>query len=159
MTSQLVVLGFDGEETAEGVFDNLEDMQQRGLLQLEDAVIVSRGQSAAVQVKQTDSRRGRTAAAGAGIGLLAGWLIGGPVGGAVVGSIIGALHDRGVDDHFVDDVGHRLGSNSSAIFLLVQSADAPKVIDELKPFNASVVHTSLTDEQERTLREGLRSNH
>src|SRR6516165_2305306 len=137
MTSQLVVLGFDGEETAEGVFDNLTDMQQRGLLQLEDAVIVARGESADIQVKQTDSRRGRYAAAGAGIGLFAGWLLGGPVGGAVVGSIIGSLRDRGVEDDFVDDVGHRLKSDSSAIFLLVQEADAPRVIDELKPFNAS----------------------
>jgi uncharacterized membrane protein len=156
MTSQLVVLSFDGEETAEGVLDNLKDMQQRGLVQLEDAVIISRGQSANIDVKQTDARRGRSAAAGAGIGVFAGWLVGGPIGGAVVGSIIGALRDRGVDDHFVDDIGRGLKANSSAIFLLVQSADAPKVIDELKPFKASVVHTSLTDEQERTLREGLR---
>jgi uncharacterized membrane protein len=159
MTSQLVVLGFQGEDTAEGVFNNLEDLQARGLLQLEDAVIVARGQASNIRVTQTDARRGRQAAAGAGIGLLAGWLVGGPIGGAVVGSIIGSLRDRGVSDHFVDDVGHRLGSNSSAIFLLVQEADGPKVIEELKPFNATVLHTTLTDEQERTLRAGLRNDH
>jgi uncharacterized membrane protein len=158
MSSQLVVLGFDGEETAEGVFDNMKDMQQRGLIQLEDAVIVSRGQASNIRVKQTDARRGRSAAAGAGIGVLAGWLVGGPIGGAVVGSIIGSLRDRGVDDHFVDDLGHRMGSNSSAVFLLVLEADAPKVLEELKPFNARVLHTTLTEDQERTLREGLRND-
>jgi uncharacterized membrane protein len=42
MASQLVVLGFDGENTAEGMLDNFYDMQKRGVLQLEDAVIASR---------------------------------------------------------------------------------------------------------------------
>jgi uncharacterized membrane protein len=158
MTSQLVVLGFDGEETAEGVFDNLNDMQQRGLIQLEDVVIISRGESEGIDVRQTDARRGRSAAAGAGVGLLAGWLVGGPIGGALVGSIIGALRDRGVDDKFVDDIGRGLKAHSSALFLLVQQADSPKVIEELKPFNATVLHTTLTDEQESTLRAGLRND-
>ena len=39
MTSQLVVLGFDGEATAEGMLANFKDMQDRGILKLEDAVI------------------------------------------------------------------------------------------------------------------------
>jgi uncharacterized membrane protein len=156
MASELVVLGFDGEGTAEGMLDNFKDMQARGLIQLEDAVVAARGQSTEVHVQQSDSRRGRYALAGGGIGLLAGFLIGGPIGGAAVGAIIGALKDRGVDDGFVRQVGQLLKPDSSAIFLLVQDADGPKVIEELKPFKATVVHTTLTADQERVLRDTLR---
>jgi uncharacterized membrane protein len=156
MASQIVVLGFDGEETAEGMFENFMDMQKRGLIQLEDAVIASRGHTTEVRVQQTDARRGRRALAGAGIGVLAGWLVGGPIGGAAVGSIVGGMKDRGVDDGFVRELSHQLTSDSSSIFLLVQEADGPKVLEELKPFKARVLHTTLTADQERRLREGLR---
>jgi uncharacterized membrane protein len=114
------------------------------------------GQSSEVQIKQTDSRHGRYAAAGAGVGALAGWLLGGPIGDAAVGSIIGALRDRGVDDGFVNDVGRQLKADSSALFLLVKEADGAQAQEELRAFKADVLHTTLTAEQEHSLREGLR---
>ena len=157
MASQLVVLGFDGEGTAEGMLVNFKDMQDRGIIKLEDAVVASRApDTTEVHIEQTDARRGRHAAAGAGIGVLAGWLVGGPVGGAAIGAIIGAMHDRGVDDDFIHEVSAQLRPDSSAILLLVQEADGPKVLEELKPFKAQVLHTTLTDEQERALRDTLR---
>jgi uncharacterized membrane protein len=156
MTSQLVVLGFDGEFTAEGMLDNFKEMQQRGLIRLEDAVVASRGHTSEVHVQQSDSRRGRYAVAGGGIGLLAGLLIGGPIGGAAVGAIVGALKDRGVDDGFAQRVGQQLKPDSSAILVLVQDADGPKVLEELEPFKATVLHTTLTADQERALRDTLR---
>jgi uncharacterized membrane protein len=155
MASELVVLTFEGEQTAEGMLDNLKEMQERGLLHLEDAVLVSRGQSTEVRVQQTDSRRGRYALTGGGIGLLAGWLVGGPIGGAAVGAVIGALRDRGIDDGFIRDVSKALQPDSSGIFLLVRDADDPRVLDELKPFKAVVVHTTLPPEAEQALRETL----
>ena len=188
MPSQIVVLSFEGAGTAAGVLDNLRDMERRGLLRLDDAVVASRPpreaapdgdgpddasgslilQNAAsasggaigtsvepVQIDQTDSRRGRTAAAGAGVGLLAGWLIGGPVGGAAVGAVLGALRDRGLSDGFVKSISDGLQSDTSAVFLLVKEADAPRVLEELRPFGARVVHTSLPPEQEEALRRNL----
>lgn len=158
MASELVVLGFDGRDTADGVLDNFREMQERGIIRLQDVVVAKRGQSTNVDIHQTDARRGRYAAAGAGVGVLAGWLIGGPIGAAAVGTIgtiVGALRDRGIDDGFIQEVSESLKPESSAIFLLIQEADGPRVLEELKPFHAIVVHTTLTGEQERTLREGL----
>src|SRR5215831_18776072 len=160
MAAALVVLAFDGKETADGVLDNFRDMQERGIITLEDVVVAKRGQSTEVHIHQTDARRGRHAAAGASVGALAGWLIAGPVGGvaaASVGSIIGALRDRGIDDGFVREVSDSLKPESSAIFLLIKDADGPAVMEELKGFNALVVHTTLSPEQERKLRDTLHS--
>ena len=96
MASNLVVLSFEGASTAQGMLDNIRDMQARGILELEDAVVAYREPQAskvefeqldhnlapaATQmasqpginepvIEQTDSRRKRYAAAGAGAGYL-----------------------------------------------------------------------------------------
>jgi uncharacterized membrane protein len=173
MASKLVVLAFEGAGAAEGMLVNIKDMEQRGLLKLEDAVVASRGPRASdVQINQasflgvptpsnqlvidqTASHRGRSSLTGAGIGLMAGWLVGGPVGGLAVGAIIGALRDRGVDDKTVKQIGESLTPDSSALFLLVKEADGPKVLEELRPFQASIIQTDLDPEAEQRLREAL----
>jgi uncharacterized membrane protein len=182
MASNLVVLSFEGASTAQGMLDNIRDMQARGILELEDAVVAYREPKApkvefeqldhnlapaATQmasqpginepvIEQTDSRRKRYAAAGAGVGLLVGVLLGGPIGGAVVGTIIGALKDRGIDDKFIRSVSDSLTPDSSAIFLLVkEGGDAAKIEEELRPFKARVVHTTLAPEVEKQLRDAL----
>jgi len=180
MAGKLVVLGFDGASTAETVMGSIADMQQRGLIELEDAVVASRAShtdqvhmvaagagtsssmlmqrhSAAPQVEitQTDSRRGRTAAKGAGIGLLAGWLIGGPIGGLAVGAVIGALRDRGIDDKFIQQLSEQLQPDSSAVFLLVSRADTDKVLEEMRAYKGRVIHTEIKPEVEQALRKAL----
>jgi uncharacterized membrane protein len=179
MAGKLVVLAFDGASTAETVMDAIKDMQRRGLIELEDAVVVSRaphaervhmvaqanpdsgmamyrqGPSAEVEIKQTDSRRGRTAAKGAGIGLLAGWLLGGPIGGAAIGAVIGALRDRGIDDGFIKELSEQLHPDSSGIFLLVSRADTDKVLEEIHPYKGRVIHTTIRPEVEQALRKAL----
>lgn len=182
MASNLVVLSFEGADTAQGMLENVRDMQARGLLQLEDAVVAYRepdapnvavkqldGDVATIStlianqpalnepvIEQTDSRRKRYAAAGGGVGLLVGLLLGGPIGGAAVGAIIGALKDRGIDDKFIRNVSDTLKPDSSAIFLLVkEGGDAAKIREELRPFKATVVHTTLSPEVEKQLRDAL----
>jgi uncharacterized membrane protein len=140
VAGKLVVLSFKGASTAAGVLDTIQDMERRGLIEIEDAVIASRPARSEIltanagnpwqagfaynqpetEIRQTDSRRKRSAAAGGGLGLLAGWLLGGPVGGAAVGAVLGALRDRGIDDGFMKELASRLEPDSSAIFLLVQ---------------------------------------
>jgi uncharacterized membrane protein len=175
MASKLVVLAFDGPDTAATMMHNIRDLQAKGAIKLEDAVIASRGNSTQIlmgtadnfpgymqtpgtqdlKVQQTASHRGRTATAGASIGLLAGMILGGPVGGLAVGALIGAMRDRGIKDSFIEELGKQIKPNSSALFLLVAEADADKVLSELRPFKASVLYTDLPAETEQKLREEL----
>ena len=164
MASNLVVLSFEGADAAQGMLDNVRDMQARGLLELEDAVVAYREPNMPnvafrqldPVIEQTDARRKRHAAAGGGIGLLVGLLLGGPIGGAAVGAIIGALKDRGIDDGFIRNVSNSLQPDSSAIFLLVkEGGDTEKIREELRPFKAKVVHTTLAPEVEKQLRDTL----
>ena len=56
MASTIVVLAFEGSGAAEGLLINLRDMEKRGLLKLDDAVIASRGARATdVQIGQASA--------------------------------------------------------------------------------------------------------
>jgi uncharacterized membrane protein len=176
MSSKLVAIAFEGQFTAEGLLDNLRSLEQRGALEIEDAVVISRaavgeqlimhpagsmgGPAATVpgspiDVNQTTFSRGKAAAKGAGIGVLVGWLLGGPVGGAAIGALIGGLRDRGIDDKFVKEITERIHSDSSALLLLVKTVDGAAVLEEIRPFKGVVLQTELSPEAERSLRDAL----
>ena len=85
------------------------------------------------------------------IGLLfwAPWL--GLAIGAASGALSGALSDYGVDDKFIKEVGSTIEPGHSALFLLVESWTEDKVMDEVKGFEAQVLQTSLSKEDEAKL--------
>ena len=159
MESNIVVLGFEGESTAEDMLSTFMDMQERGVVTIEDAVIATRGPSTNVEVKQTRSVTGKYAVRGSGVGLLAGLLLGGPigglVGGAAIGAIAGAMKDQGIDDKFINQVTQALRPNSSALFLMGKAEDPDKFYEEMRPFKAIVATTTLSEEKEKRLKEAL----
>jgi uncharacterized membrane protein len=159
MAGNLVVLAFEGEHTAENMLVNFQQMEEEGLLEMEDVVTASRGQGDHVAIKQTHSETGRFTLRGGGIGLAAGLLLGGPIGGLVAGTVVGAiagsLKDYGIDDHFIDELKAYLRPDTSALFLLGEAREAEKVLERLLPFQAKVLKTSLTKEQEKRLRDTL----
>jgi len=159
MTSKIVVLGFEGQYFAEGMLETFQDMQERGLLELEDAVVVSRGISSKIDVEQTQTKKGKYTLKGSGLGLLAGLLLGGPIlglaGGAAIGAMAGSMKDYGIDDKFIDEVSEWLRPETSALFLLVKEAKGREVLEELSKFDAFVLTTTLESEQEQRLRQAL----
>lgn len=156
MDSSIVVLGFDDETQAENMLSVFEDLQNKGIVTLEDAVIASRGPGDHIEIKQTQSVKGKFALRGSGIGLLAGILLGGPIGGliggTVIGAVSGALKDVGIDDKFIRQASEMLKPGSSALFLMGKADDPDRFSAELKPFKAVVATTNLSPEQEKRLR-------
>lgn len=156
MAGKIVVLAFEGEHTADGMLDNFLDMEKRGVLQLEDAVIVSRpAGTTEVTIDQTRFKRGRAAAKTGAVGLLAGMLVGGPLVGLTAGALWGGLRDKGLDDKFVRRLSDKLGPDSSGLFLQVSGGDSEKVIEELQPHQATVITTELDPALEKKLRDSL----
>jgi uncharacterized membrane protein len=180
MASKLVVLAFDGPDTASEMLINLREAEKQGVFKLDDAVIASRGNSTsivmggsdnfggysqaekgqAVKVQQTQSHRGRSTVGGIGVGLLAGLLVGGPIVGVTIGigALAGALRDRGIKDSFIEETSNNLKPDSSALFLLIKDTDQAKldgVLATLHQFNAKVLYTDLPAETEQKLRDEL----
>ncbi len=178
---KLVVILFEGEYGAEEMLATLRDLEARDALKLNDAVVLTRGartesvmvagagthagsgsslqsmgMAPEAEVKQTTDKRKRSVLKAGGIGLIVGAILGGPVGGLLVGGLVGALRDKGIDDKFVNQIKDGLKPDSSAILLLVESADAEQVLEAIRHMKGRVLHTTLSDEMDKKLRDALR---
>jgi len=152
----LVVLAFKDQTGAAQMRDKLGELQKMQLIQLSDAAVVVRRDDGKVKVKQAVSLVGAGALGGAFWGMLIGllffmpWL--GLAIGAASGALGGALADYGVDDKFIKQVGSTIEPGHSALFLMVESWTEDKVLDEIGGFDAEVLQTSLSNEDEEKLK-------
>jgi len=152
----LVVLAFKNETGADQMRNKLAGLQKKELIKLSDAAVVVRRQDGKVKVKQAVSLVGVGALGGAFWGMLIGLLFFAPwLGlaiGAAGGALGGSLVDIGVDDKFIKEVGAKIEPGHSALFLLVERWTEDKVMDEIKDFDAEVLQTSLSKEDEAQLK-------
>ena len=101
MENNVIVLGFEGQTTALDMLSLFETFQEKGIIELEDAVVATRGVTDKVEIKQTQSVTGKFTLRGTGIGLLAGVLLGGPIGGLVAGATIGAIAGKSPSQNII----------------------------------------------------------
>lgn len=159
--STLVAVVFNDESTAFEMRAALAKMQKQYLLEMEDAVVVTRDQNGKTKLHQAVSLTGVGAAGGAFWGMLIGLLFLNPLLGAVVGAGAGALSgkfkDIGLNDKMMKDIGDSLKPGTSALFVLIRKVTADKVLEGLKPFvgKGKVFQTSLNKDDENALREAL----
>lgn len=155
--SDLIVLSFDNEASAFQMRDKLLELQKQQLITLADAAIVIRDKKGKPKVKQLHSLVGAGALGGAFWGMLIGLLFFAPwlgmAAGALGGALSGKFADIGVDDSFIKQVGETIEPGHAALFLLVVRVTADKVLPQLSDFDAKVLQTSLTNEDEAKLRE------
>ena len=165
--SDLIVVSFKGGDTADQVLNKLQALQKEHLVDLEDAVIAVRDKNGKVRLKQAINLVATGAVGGAAWGGLFGSLVGmlflnplagfatGLAIGAGTGALSGALSDYGIDDNFIKEMARTFEAGTSALFILVRRVNLDKVLPELKPFGGTIVKTSLTNEQERRLKQAL----
>ena len=155
--SDLVVFAFDNETGAKEMAEAVGRLQKQELIKLEDAATVVRKGDGKPKVKQAQSLVGAGALGGAFWGLLIGLLFFAPwlglAAGALGGAIGGKLTDIGIDDNFIKEVGNTIEPGHSALFLLIADWTEDKVLAELSSFDAQVLRTSLSEEEEAKLRD------
>jgi len=147
----LVVLAFKDETGAAQMRDRLAGLQRQQFLSLADAAVVVRRRDGKVKVKQAVNLVGAGALGGAFWGMLIGLLFAAPWSGKTTDAGSGAPGDCGVDDKFIQEVAAKIEPGHSALFLLVESWTREKVMDELAGFDAEVLQTSLSTEDEAKL--------
>jgi uncharacterized membrane protein len=88
-------------------------------------------------------------------------LIGSIAGGAGAGAMTtaaneyGLLSDYGIPDNFIRALGSTITRGTSAIFLLIRSADQDKLLANFSRHEGTILKTSLSTEQEEKLRVAL----
>src|SRR3954454_1320384 len=153
--SNLVAVAFPDRVTAENVLETLGRLQTEHVIELEDAVIVTRDEKGRVKLHQSK----KLAATGAVGGALWGGLIGliffvpliGMAIGAATGAATGALTDVGVDDAFMKNLGAKLEPGAAALIVLVHDSTPDKVLPEIAKFGGEVIQSSLDTETEARL--------
>jgi uncharacterized membrane protein len=161
--STLVAVVFHDQSTAFEIRAALAKMQDQYLLEMDDAVVVTRDLKGKIKLHQATSLTAAGAASGAFWGMLIGLLFFAPFLGAAVGAGAGALSgklsDIGMDKQMAKQLGDELTADSSALIVILRRVTADKVLDGLKQFagRGRVFQTSLSKDDEKSLREVLES--
>lgn len=156
--SNLIVIGFENEADAFDMRTELAKLQAQYLIEMEDAVVVTRDANGKPLLHQTVNITATSAMGGMFWGALIGMLFLSPVLGAAIGAgsgaLTGKLADIGINDQFMKDLGATLTSGTSALFVLVRKSTPDKLLEALKPFagKGKVLQTSLTKDKEDELR-------
>lgn len=155
--SDLVIIAFPDEATAFEARAELMKLQKEYLIEMEDAVVITRGADGAVRLHQPINLTGAGAVSGTLWGGLVGLIFLNPLLGAAIGAgagaISGALTDIGIEDKFLKDVGQSLDAGGSALAVLIRKMTADKVLERMTGLLAKgrVLQTSLSAEQEKAL--------
>jgi uncharacterized membrane protein len=156
----LSVLKFNDPAGADRVLLALQGMQERQLITLEDAAVVTWPENRKKpQTRQLHSMGGAGALGGAFWGLLFGLIFFIPLlglaMGAAMGGLAGSLADVGIDDDFINNVRQKVTPGTSALFALTSGATEDRVIEELRQYEFEIISTNLPAEQEQRLREAF----
>lgn len=156
--STLVAVAFDDETTAFDMRAALVRMQREYLIELEDAVVVTKDQKGKTRLDQAVNLTTAGAVGGGFWGMLIGLIFLNPLLGAAVGAGAGALsgrfQDLGLNDQMMKDISHALKPGGSMLFVLVRKATPDKVLAGLKEFTGKgrVFQSSLNKDDEQALR-------
>lgn len=160
----LVAVIFEHDKAgAENALQKLRALEKEYLVDLEDAVIVTRREDGKIQLKQSINLTGIGAWEGAFWGSLIGLIFTGPLGmvlfgglGAGFGALSGSMDDYGLEDEFVKQLSEEVKPCCSALFVLLRKVTPDKVLDELSGVGGRVIKTSLSKEAEEKLQAALR---
>jgi uncharacterized membrane protein len=136
----------------------LAKMQKEYLIEMEDAVVVTKDAEGKVKLHQAVNLTASGAVGGTFWGMLVGFLFLNPLlgaaAGAASGALAGKLTDIGINDQMMKDMSGSFTPGSSALFVLVRKATADKVLEGLKPFagKGKLFQSSLNKDDEEALR-------
>jgi len=160
--STLSVFKFATPGGAKQMEQTLLAAQKQQLITIQDAAIVTwpKGKDKP-KTQQLANMAGVGALDGAFWGMLFGMLFFVPFLGLAIGAAFGALGgkmaDYGIDDDFINKTKAAVVEGTSALFLLTQNAVQDKVFATLKDFDAEVISSNLSAEQEAALQAAFKA--
>jgi uncharacterized membrane protein len=157
--ADLIVIGYDDEETAEKAAAEVERLASDLVIEPEAVAAIVRDEKGKYHVHTTH----HPVAEGATWGMLWGALFGliffipvfGLVAGAAFGTLFGAITKAGIDRNFQEKVRDMVGPGTSALFLIVDKVTPDKAIEALSKFGGHVLKTSLSKQAEAELQQAL----
>jgi uncharacterized membrane protein len=151
----LTVMAFADENQAFQLRDALRECRDQSLLEMTEAVVVTRDAEGKVHMHKSSSDVALgLASAGSAVGLIVGaiflqpWI--GSLVGLSAGAIAGARLSLGIDEKFLKEVGATVTPGTSAIFMLGHIPQFEKIEAKLGPLlkGGKILQTSVSPERE-----------
>ncbi|KPK10462.1 MAG: hypothetical protein AMJ56_07980 [Anaerolineae bacterium SG8_19] len=151
--TQVVIAAYHDEAAADEVADALKKAKRRLQIYYRNVAVIRKDAKGKVKIKETGDMSGGV---GAGVGAVVGGALGilaGPAGlaaGAAAGAVIGgagaALHDAGIPNERLEQIGSVLQPGNSAVIAIFQEARVDKAtMKEVDKGAAEAVYTLSTD--------------
>jgi uncharacterized membrane protein len=160
----LTAVKFPTASGAEEALQILERLQREEAIRVHDGAIVSWAAGAKKpKTRQLNNITGAGALGGGFWGLLFGLIFFVPIIGLLAGAAMGAaaasMRDVGIDDEFIKDVQEKVTPGTSALFALTSDGVPDKVAEAFQGIDGELLHTNLSDDQEKQLREVFEDAH
>lgn len=173
--STLIAVTYPNEQKAQDVLAELRKLESEYLIDLEDAVYVTKDANGKPKLHQSVDLTAEGATNGAFWGLLIGLLVTLPFPfmaplawlgiaaatagvGAVAGALTGRASDLGIDDNFIKNLTANMTPGTSTLFILARSVTLDKVEPDLAKFGGTLLYTNLNKDAEEELRKQLSSS-
>jgi uncharacterized membrane protein len=160
--SELIAIAYADQATVERARENLRKAHTDGVIQVEDAVLMFRGEDGTLEVKQGSSGVSGAALGGAVSGGLIGYLLMAPLFGVAAGALAGGaiwksmFGDAGVAEDFVKELSANLEPGRGALIFLARELDPEKVLPQIRE-HGHLIHTTLSPAVEAQLDAALES--
>lgn len=148
--SELVVVSFEDKFKAEDVLLNFLKLEQEHLLELDDAVVVIKNADGKIRVKAYHDLTEH-------IPELGNELWGGIISAVVFHREVG-IAEGVFDPDFLLKVEESLKPNSSALFVIVRSAEPQVLLAALSGAGGEIVRTTLSEKAQQKLQTALKAN-
>jgi uncharacterized membrane protein len=157
--SELIIFGYADHGTAKKAYEQVLSLQRDHVVDLNGLAVVTVDPDGKSHVDTPGKVVGDSAASGALWGALFGILFLVPFAGALIGGALGAVMGRlgkaGIDASFRERVDAMLTPGRAAVVIMASKLTRDKFTAAMTPFGGEVLQTSLSDDAERELTEGL----
>src|SRR4051812_21310262 len=157
MPQHMIVVGFTGTRRASEVLAELRKLEDKWVVDLEDAVAAYRTDDGRLRIEQSVmATRGQGADWGVLLGGLLGALIAAPFTAAGADDATDWKNRYGISDEFVEGVGRLIKPGSSAVFALIESGNPDLVIERFRGYGGKILTTSLSPREAARVERSLR---
>jgi uncharacterized membrane protein len=157
--TDMVAVAYPNDVIAKKALAEIRELHAESVLDLTDAVLVTRDQGGALKLQNERDHTVEGAVDGALWGGLIGLLLLQPLLGAAVGAAIGGIDGASAEESdqakFIKKLGERLSPGHAAVIALVEDATMDKVLPRISEHGGWILHTSLDNEAELQLRRAL----
>jgi uncharacterized membrane protein len=137
----------------------LTELHSPKLVDLEDAVFVTKDKKGTAEMHQLGRGKKKNSVGGSIVGLAVGTLLLGELGGNLLEEdtpeVRSRLRDVQIQDSFSEEIRKLMQPNSSAIFLLLRRASPGEVIPRLVPYGGTLLETSINRDEQAHLQDAL----